>query len=110
MTLRAASLLAFICLAVPTAASCGTTGFTNQGSISTAFSGTGSLDLRTSGITSPMGCSMSNNYRLPSSTQNFAATASLIMTGFAAGKQVAFYVSGCDTDGSSIISSAIVIY
>ena len=96
------------CLLSPAAALSAAPGFSNQGAIVTTYSGTASLDLSTSGITSPMACSNPNNYRLPSATPNFSTTASLIITGFASNKHEAFWVSGCDTDGTSIITSVIV--
>jgi len=92
----------------PAAGIAGAPGFTNAALAATIWSGTVSLDMSMVGMNSPMGCSAASNYRLPVSVQNFNTTASAIITGFAGSKHLVFYVSGCDTDGSNLISGVVV--
>lgn len=62
----------------------------------------------TPSITSPMGCANTTYVRLPTSAANYNAISANLMTAFATGKSVVVYVSGCDSEGVSLIVSAYV--
>jgi hypothetical protein len=62
----------------------------------------------TPGITSPMGCANTTYVRLPTSAANYNAISANLLTAFSTGKAVVVYVSGCDSEGVSLIVSAYV--
>lgn len=99
------SLLSVLCLAaISNLALAGSAGFT-AGSAITDISARGiGIDIYTTSLASPMGCTYANVFRIPTSAVNYSVLVSTTLTLYASGKSAAFYVYGCDTDGASLVS------
>lgn len=80
-------------------------GFTSAGVITDYYTDANQTGITIPGLSNPMGCSNSNNYILSSSAANYNAMTAAALTAFASGSQIRFYVVGCDSTGSSLVSA-----
>lgn len=96
-----ASLVAAACL-ISSAASAGTPSYTSLSVITSINVREAAIDIYLPQANNPMGCATGNWVRVNSSTANYNAIASFIISQYAAHKAVRLFVSNCDTDGTPL--------
>lgn len=80
-------------------------GFTSAGVITDYYTDANQTGITIPGLNNPMGCPNSNNYILSSSAANYSAMTAAALTAYSSGSQIRFYVTGCDSTSSSMVSA-----